>query len=112
MTDALHKILDSAAGEAGKRAWEALATLLGRHRSEPDATEEPVPVPETDSEIEDLANRLARIAAADPAAAERLRAWLDGIDGDPPGTTHNTISGTVQGHAIQARDISGPITFG
>ncbi len=113
LVGALHKVLDSTAGEAGKRAWDALAGLIARHR--PGSRKEEAlgeKVPETDAEIEALVRRILDAVSTNPQLAKELRAWQAEVDTTLPSSVSNTVSGTVQGNVVQARDISGPITFG
>ncbi|WP_216900294.1 hypothetical protein [Nocardia alni] len=113
LVGALHKVLDSAAGEAGKRAWDALTGLITRYRSRSQEKEGlGETVPETDAEIEALVRRILDIVATNPQLAAELRSWQAEVDTALPSTVSNTVSGNVQGNVVQARDISGPITFG
>lgn len=116
LVGALHKVIDSAASEAGPRLWGMLTDLVRRHRvgtEQPSEAQEAPPVvevPRNESEIDVLARHLAQLAANDPEFAAGLRTWLKFAD-DVGSASSNTISGTVHGNAVQARDIGGPITF-
>jgi hypothetical protein len=60
-----------------------------------------------------LAEELATAEAYDPHFSEQLRAQWAAVQGQ---ASHdgvvNTISGTVTGNIVQARDITGDISFG
>lgn len=120
LTSALAKVLDTAAGEAGTAAWAALAAIIGRHRKRvaPDA-DLPVVAPGSPDEAEALAAALAGSATFDPALAAELRDWQAAVELNVSirvqtgaGQVGNAISGTVHGSVVQARDVTGPITFG
>ena len=102
ITTALTKLLNSAAGEAGSKSWEALRALLARHhRSAP-------PQPATSEEAAVVAEQLASAAAHDDALAEDLLALQRSIDSDD---VTNIVSGQV-GRLVQGRDFTNTtITF-
>ncbi len=109
-------VLGGAAGEAGRGAWESLATLVRRafeHGSPPDDIVDHAP---SDEEVETLAWELAARARTDPGFAEALRSWASQASPLPPdsGRVLNTITGDayVEGNVVQARDIAGSIVFG
>lgn len=57
-----------------------------------------------------LAEELDRAGRADPAFAERLRSTWDSVSAARGGVV-NQISGNVTGKVVQARDISGGVSF-
>ena len=60
-----------------------------------------------------LAEELATAEAYDPRFSEQLRAQWAAVQGQASGgSVANSISGTVTGNVVQARDITGDITFG
>jgi len=71
--------------------------------------------PRTPEQISGLAERLARLAADDPELAADLGAWhattIATVAVTGAGDVTNTVTGTVYGNVVQARDVSGPITF-
>ncbi|MEZ0115434.1 hypothetical protein ABH920_009473 [Catenulispora sp. EB89] len=116
LVSALTKALDSAAGEAGKKAWSALSTLLTKHRrqtpNEADAAAAPLLRPDP-RDIEPFAQHLATLAVADPALAQSLHDWAAETArtfGSSENTV-NTLSGTVHGNVVQAGNISGSVSF-
>lgn len=117
LVSALSKLLDSAAGEAGKQAWTALKGVLDRHRStretldaDPAGTA-PTTAPQTPEQVSALADTLARLAGTDPSLAADLAAWHTSVSGTGSGDAVNTVTGTVHGNVLQARDVSGGISF-
>jgi hypothetical protein len=101
--------------EAGKRAWDGLTSLVGRIFGRPSSQavkqiEPAAPHPET---IHELARALATEAESDPVATTALRDWMANTERalDQSGDVTNTVSGTVHGPVVQARDIHGGITF-
>ncbi|WP_181777449.1 hypothetical protein [Amycolatopsis pittospori] len=68
---------------------------------------------EDSSEVRALATRLSTAEAEDPAFAERLRREWDRTAGHraETGGVVNTVSGTVSGKVVQARDVHGDISF-
>ena len=60
-----------------------------------------------------LAEELATAEAYDPQFSEQLRAQWAAVQGQASdGGVVNTISGRVTGNVVQARDITGDISFG
>lgn len=116
LVSALTKALDSAAGEAGKKAWSALAALLAKHRRKTSGEADPAgPLLRPDvRDIEPFAQHLATLAATDDELAEGLHDWASTTSATCIGTvnTMNSISGTVHGNAVQAGNISGSVNFG
>jgi hypothetical protein len=110
LVSALTKLLDSAASAAGKQAWTALKGVIDRHRGARDEVAADV-APETPAQVAGLAETLARLAGADPALAADLAAWHSSVTVTGSGDVVNTVSGTVHGNTVQARDVSGGIMF-
>ncbi|RSM77979.1 hypothetical protein DL991_18690 [Amycolatopsis sp. WAC 01375] len=68
---------------------------------------------EDSAEVQDLSVALGQAEAADPDFGERIRGlWQTEVaqQADNGGVT-NQVSGTVHGNVVQARDISGGISF-
>ena len=69
----------------------------------------------TDERADVLVTALDRAATDDPEFAERLRTLWDQarteLHADRGGVV-NEVSGTVSGHVVQARDVTGGISFG
>lgn len=113
------QLASGAAGEAGKAAFTSLVELVRRRFGR-----EPVAVdaeavaerPKSEGRGLVLAESLDEAQAADPEFAGQLRDWIqDGrraADGAGSDNVHNEISGEVRGSVVQARDITGNITFG
>jgi hypothetical protein len=103
ITTALTKLVDSAATEAGSKAWDALKALLARHhRAAP-------PQPATTEEAAAMAEQLVSAAARDDALAEDLLAWQRSASGSDDVT--NIVTGQV-GRVVQGRDFTNTtITF-
>jgi hypothetical protein len=117
LSGALSKALDGVGGEAGQRSLAALAWIVGKWKGR-SGGEFGTMVPALDSslapeQIAGLARILAAAAAADAALAAELADWRRGtvITVTGAGDVSSTVSGTVDGSIVQARDISGPITF-
>lgn len=106
--------------EAGRAAFGKLVRLVrSRLAAEPDgarALESADRDPGGEREVERLAAALSAVAERDPAfAAEVARLWSqarDGVVAATHGGIVNQMSGTVGGAVVQARDVSGGITFG
>jgi hypothetical protein len=109
----------SAATEAGRAAWQSLATLArritGRHAS-PQPGPEPDPSP--DDHPEAVVSRIADHARADADFAARLCEWAAEHRATlqltrDESTVHNTIArgAQINGAVIQARDIHGGVSF-
>jgi hypothetical protein len=68
------------------------------------------------SQVLSLAGELQTVGDHDPAFAEQLLAlWAtlqSGATAAEAGPVTNSVSGTVHGSVVQARDIQGNITFG
>ena len=100
----------SASQDAGKQAWQSLVALIRKARRQPDAVVEP-----TETEAETLATTLVEAAEQDPEFAAELRGWVELVGTIAGGNDNvtNTISdgAHIKGNVVQARDISGSITF-
>jgi hypothetical protein len=126
----LAALAGGAGGEAGKQAWTALAELVRRplrrrpaqdgdpEHGDPDDGAFPElaalqQAPHDPARARALSDALTERAARDPEFSRSLLAWAEHARSlrIAEGTTHNTITGTVHGGAVQARDI-GSITFG
>ncbi|WP_410666191.1 hypothetical protein [Amycolatopsis sp. lyj-84] len=106
-------VLVSIAAAAAGRAIAGLYQLIKKQFADDEvatAVLEAVEGAAEDSvEVRDLGVALEQAEVADPDFSERLRAlWQQNADNS--GVT-NQISGTVHGNVVQARDISGGITF-
>lgn len=118
-----------AATEAGRHAWESLAALARRVTggAEPGNGDAGPADPGDEEAVRVLTARLAEHARADAGFAAELCDWAaahhavltqfqtqfqDEVHGR--GDVHNAVSegATVSGTVVQARDISGGITFG
>ena len=103
-------ITQSAAGEAGKSAWEGLAGLARRVFDRPNdgaAALERAKEGDQDSAL-DLAGLLVQRAAADPHFAGLLRIWMiQTHQAGASGSLTNAIGGNarIRGNVVQARDI-------
>ncbi|SBW28828.1 hypothetical protein FDG2_6051 [Candidatus Protofrankia californiensis] len=116
ITATISAILGGAAGEAGRNAWESLATLVRRafgRGSPPDDIVDHAP---SDEEVEALARELAARARTDPGFGEALRSWASHMSPPPSDNDRvlNMITGDayVEGNVVQARDVAGSIVFG
>ena len=103
-------ITQSAAGAAGKSAWETLAGLASRAfggRQRADAALRKAKDGESGGALE-LAGYLVQAAAIDPDLARLLRTWISETESAKNAEiVINTISGSarITGHVVQARDI-------
>ncbi|MEU6539426.1 hypothetical protein [Streptomyces sp. NPDC047000] len=116
-------------GAAGTEAWQRLSALVRRPFRRGTTT----PANPDENEAEPLVRALLALQASpDPSAAQTLlgalqrRAAIDSEFNDAlaswatqvqtvhirTGDVSNVVSGGTQGTVLQARDISGPITFG
>lgn len=119
LAQVLTALAQGAGGEAGKRAWAALEALAARfcgHRGNVmSAVREAGPGDGTNpGRLGGLAALLDEQARVDPGFAAELDHWLTRAR-DLPATAEgavNTISGKVSGQVVQARDVSGGISFG
>ena len=122
LTSLVTGVLGGAAGEAGKQAWQRLASLVRDRFGRDDPTTralEQVDLVADDHQMVEavsgvLAQRLSDAARRDPRFAEQLRAWMADatqvINAD--GDVTNTITGSrIGGTVVQARDI-GNVSFG
>jgi hypothetical protein len=62
-------------------------------------------------EVAALGEELARAEAEDPAFSAELRERWRTASVEQHGGVNNQVSGTVSGKVLQARDISGDISF-
>jgi hypothetical protein len=113
---ALTALVNGAAGEAGKTSWTALVglikTRLGRD-SRPAVEAAALERAPADEEVATrLAAALHEAATTDRDTAEWLMPWY--AETIQEGAVVNAISGQAQihGHVVQARTITGGITFG
>ena len=107
-------VVRAAAGEAGKGAWSGLLALARRafKRSHPAQNALEQAATGDHAAAARTAEHLVAQAQLDPAIAEALRAWMAETI-EQSGQVTNTVSGEarIRGNVVQARDISGPITF-
>lgn len=116
----LTALAGGAGGEAGRQAWLVLSRLVRRPSPKDDPADDPVgdlvaleSNPADVARAQVLSQSLQRRAELDPGFAGDLRVWSEqarALHLDK-GSTHNTISGTVHGGAVQGRDF-GSISFG
>ena len=103
VTTALSKLFDSAAAEAGTKAWDALKTLLTRHHGATPTR------PVTAEEASTLAEQLVAAAETDPSFARDLADWQQSVSGSD--NVANIVTGQVR-HLVQGRDFNDTtITF-
>ncbi|MGH3630595.1 MAG: hypothetical protein ACRDRL_24535 [Sciscionella sp.] len=107
-------ITQSAAGQAGKSAWDGLTELTRRafrHGSSVEVALQQAKAGGPESVLE-LAGHLVQGAAADPDLADLLRAWIAQVQQVSDGAVNNTISAGARARdVVQARDV-GTIHFG
>src|ERR1039457_715686 len=114
LSEVLTALAQGAGGEAGPRAWAALAGLTARICGYGSAEAQAVEAASTGSEPGRpgaLADLLAQRADADPGFAAAFRPWLSAAqlllaEGN---ATANQVTGGVSGPVIQARDVHGGI---
>jgi hypothetical protein len=100
----------------GRAAFESLARLVqnrfaGRASAQA-ALAESENDPAADGRIEVLRRALAEVVADNPAFEAELRdRWL-ALAPHVGGNVINSVSGTVEGTVVQARDVHGGISFG
>ncbi|MFJ7281065.1 hypothetical protein [Kitasatospora sp. NPDC098663] len=123
---ALTALAGSVAGEAGRQAWQGLATLVRRpFRRGGGQDQEELPgissgevelaaleaVPADPGRAQALATALGVRAALDPDFRVLLDEWWARAATESAGSVHNTISGGTQnGTIVQGRDFSN-LTF-
>jgi Tfp pilus assembly protein PilV len=99
---------NAASQEAGKQVWQGLVALVRRARRQPEAEVKP-------AHAEALAATLLEATERDPQFAADLRDWIEQVArfSGASEDTSNAIAGgaRVAGNVVQARDISGPVTF-
>jgi hypothetical protein len=105
--------------EGVRSAWSALVRLVcTRFAGDPTAQTalDAASAEPTDTEkIEALTDELARAERADPEFGQQLRRLWEQAAMEvraESGGVVNQISGSVGGHAVQARDIAGGVSFG
>jgi hypothetical protein len=105
--------------EGGKAAFAALAKLVRerfkRRASALAAQAEAEADPSDESRIQSLRDELAQAAVDDPEFDRELRRlWRDvgSHSTANAGGVINTITGSVAGNVVQARDVHGGISFG
>jgi len=107
-------ILQAAAGESGKSAWNGLLSLARRAFKRSHAAQGALEQAATGDQAAaaQAAEHLLAQSRLDPAVAAALRAWMTEA-GAHAGDVTNTISGQarIHGNVVQARDIEGSITF-
>ena len=103
-------ITKSAAGEAGKSAWQTLVGMV-RHafgsREQTEIALRKASDADPDGALE-LAGYLVQAAAADPELGRMLRTWISEAESAThTGTVINAIGGSarIHGNVVQARDI-------
>lgn len=116
LAGAVSKVLDTAAGEAGRQSWAALVRIAKKWRARSGAGEESLRELENPPDaagIDALAKSLETAAASDPALAYEFANWHHSVTVvvSGAGDVSSTVSGTIHGPVVQARDVSGPITF-
>ncbi|MCM3923851.1 hypothetical protein ND748_19530 [Frankia sp. AiPs1] len=109
-------VLAGTTSEAGGAVWRALVGLVRRSFGAGPLQERIVRDELDSADVDFLAQALADRADSDPAFAAALRRWsaqATAVAGGNDSVT-NQIGGdaVIEGDVIQARDISGPITFG
>jgi hypothetical protein len=116
-------VLNTASGAAGNQLWEGFVALarraLGRHDAPLDSTQlDPAqfdPAQFDPAQAEPLAVAVTDAANRDPDLAAALRDWLAQAGRlavhDESVTNVISDSARISGNVVQARDISGPITF-
>lgn len=113
LTQILSALADGAAGQAGQRAWTALADLARKtagHGSAETAAidaarEQPAP-----GVLRALAEALDSRAHADPGFAAALGQWIRQTQALlPQPLAVNQVTGPVRGTVIQAGEVSGGI---
>ncbi|MFB9904964.1 hypothetical protein [Allokutzneria oryzae] len=116
-------IMSIAAVLAGRAATALATTALGglyryvKEQFSPEAQqvlEAAVEAPDDTERVEELGRELERAEQADPEFGRRLREQYEQADVEihaDNGSVVNQISGTVTGKVVQARDITGNISF-
>ena len=109
-------VLDGAGSGAGSQAWESLVHLVKRRqRRAPElvtAVQAVSDHPADQALLNTLATALELHSRDDDEFGRQLREWYVTVSKAADGQTTNVISGTVEGPAVQARDIHGGIRFG
>lgn len=112
----LAHLMDGVLEGAGSQAWESLVHLVKhRRRRAPElaAAVQAVSDHPTDRVLLNaLATALESHSRVDVEFGLQLQEWYATASKTADGQTTNIISGTVEGPAVQARDIHGGIHFG
>lgn len=105
--------------EGGKAAFAALARLVRQRFQRRASAQAALAAAEADppdeARIQSLRDELAQAAADDPEFDRELRRlWRDVSSHSTANTggVINTVSGSVAGNVVQARDVHGGISFG
>jgi hypothetical protein len=117
LAQVLTALAQGAGGQAGQRAWTALAALAGRVLGRDSAEAAAIEAVRVSGSPDpaSLADLLAGQAEADPGFASGLEEWLADTKlllASGEGQTANRVTGPVSGTVIQARDVFGGIRFG
>jgi hypothetical protein len=112
----LARLMDGALEGVGSQMWESLVRLVKhRQRKAPElvaAVEAVSDHPTDQALLNSLATSLASHSRSDAEFGRQLQEWYATASKAADGQTINVISGTVEGPAVQARDIHGGIRFG
>ena len=98
-TKAAGSLFDLVKAKLGKRGSKDVAVLDAAVAAGPES-----------AEVGELAQVLDEVQQEDPAFAEELRTQWHAVQSGS-GDVHQSITGTVSGRVVQARDIQGGITF-
>ena len=109
----------AAAASGGAAALRALVDLVkkkfDRDPEAADALRAAQSEPDRHDRVETLSVALSRAAQDDPEFAQRMLTLWNRATNElraDHGSVVNQISGTVSGHVVQARDITGGVSFG
>lgn len=116
LTPVLSSVLNGMASGAGSKLWESLTHLLGRKRQrDPQlatALEAVTGHPGDREVVSTIARAIEAHSRTDAVFAGQLLDWFTAASREFPSQSNvNSISGTVNGPAIQAHEIHGDITF-
>ncbi len=99
----------------GRKALAALVRLVKERFAREPAAQAALEAAECEPQDEERITRLAAaldlIAARDEVFAKRVRTLGHAVASPSRDSVVNTVSGRVNGQVLQARDISGTITF-
>jgi len=99
------------AGKAITSFYDFVRTRISGRRQAVAALEAAEGKPQESPEVQALAAELETITAEDPRFAAELRERWNSVQHAETGGVINEISGNVSGKVVQARDITGNITF-